>query len=56
MKQLDKLLNDLKKLGTMPDLRVIMVTGSPLSKRTAQWVSDQFDGKIFIAPDRKSVV
>ena len=41
---------DLKKLGTMPDLRVIMVTGSPLSKRTAQWVSDQFDGKIFIAP------
>jgi acetoacetyl-CoA synthetase len=41
---------DLKKLGTMPDLRVIMVTGSPLSKRTAQWISDQFDGKIFIAP------
>jgi acetoacetyl-CoA synthetase len=34
----------------MPDLRVIMVTGSPLSKRTAQWISDQFDGKIFIAP------
>ena len=27
-----------------------MVTGSPLSASTAQWVSDQFDGKIFLAP------
>ena len=41
---------DLKILGSMPDLRVIMVTGSPLSKMTAQWISDQFHGKIFIAP------
>ncbi|NDF02625.1 MAG: hypothetical protein EB067_04190, partial [Actinobacteria bacterium] len=30
--------NDLKVLGDLPDLRVIMVTGSPLSQATAQWV------------------
>lgn len=41
---------DLKILGPMPDLRVIMVTGSPLSQRTAQWLCDQFEGKVFIAP------
>ena len=27
-----------------------MVTGSPLSEITAQWLLDQFDGKIFLAP------
>ncbi len=41
---------DLKVLGQMPDLRVIMVTGSPLSKKTAQWLHDEFDGKVFVAP------
>lgn len=41
---------DLRVLGAMPELRVIMVTGSPLSQRTAQWLSDQFDGKVLIAP------
>ena len=41
---------DLKVLGSIPDLRVIMVTGSPLSQRTAQWLSDQFGGQVFIAP------
>jgi acetoacetyl-CoA synthetase len=42
--------NDLKVLGALPDLRVIMVTGSPLSQTTAQWLSDQFDGKVLISP------
>ena len=42
--------SDLKILGAMPHLRVIMVTGSPLSQRTAQWLSEQFDGEVFIAP------
>jgi len=42
--------NDLKVLGDLPDLRVIMVTGSPLSQATAQWVSDQFSGKVLISP------
>jgi acetoacetyl-CoA synthetase len=41
---------DLKVLGSLPDLRVIMVTGSPLSQRTAQWLSDQFGKQVFIAP------
>lgn len=40
----------IKEVGAMPNLRTIMVTGSPLSASTAQWVSDQFDGKIFLAP------
>ena len=42
--------SDLKVLGGLPDLRVIMVTGSPLSQVTAQWLSDQFDGKVLISP------
>lgn len=42
--------SDLKVLGCLPDLRVIMVTGSPLSQVTAQWLSDQFDGKVLISP------
>jgi acetoacetyl-CoA synthetase len=42
--------NDLKVLGALPDLRAIMVTGSPLSQTTAQWLSDQFDGKVLISP------
>jgi len=42
--------NDLKVLGDLPDLRVIMVTGSPLSQVTAQWLSDQFGGKVLISP------
>ena len=41
---------DLKVLGGLPDLRVIMVTGSPLSQVTAQWLSDHFDGKVLISP------
>ena len=41
---------DLKALGVLPDLRVIMVTGSPLSQATAQWLSDQFTGKVLISP------
>ena len=41
---------DLKVLGGLPELRVIMVTGSPLSQVTAQWLSDQFDGKVLISP------
>ncbi len=41
---------DLKVLGALPNLRVIMVTGSPLSQKTAQWLSDQFDGKVLISP------
>jgi acetoacetyl-CoA synthetase len=41
---------DLKVLGALPDLRVIMVTGSPLSQTTAQWLNDQFDGKVLISP------
>lgn len=41
---------DLKVLGGLAKLRVIMVTGSPLSQATAQWLSDQFDGKVFISP------
>jgi acetoacetyl-CoA synthetase len=41
---------DLKVLGGLAELRVIMVTGSPLSQATAQWLSDQFDGKVLISP------
>jgi acetoacetyl-CoA synthetase len=42
--------SDLKSLGELPNLRVIMVTGSPLSQRTGQWLSDQFGGRVLIAP------
>lgn len=40
----------IKEVGQLENLRSIMVTGSPLSARTAQWLLDQFDGQIFIAP------
>jgi len=40
----------IREVGSMPHLRTIMVTGSPLSASTAQWVSDEFDGKIFLSP------
>ena len=39
-----------REVGSMPHLRTIMVTGSPLSASTAQWVSDEFDGRIFLSP------
>jgi acetoacetyl-CoA synthetase len=42
--------SDLKSLGELPNLRVIMVTGSPLSQTTGQWLSDQFAGRVLIAP------
>jgi acetoacetyl-CoA synthetase len=42
--------NDLKVLGELPNLRTIMVTGSPLSQTTAQWLSDQFGGRVLISP------
>ena len=42
--------SDLKSLGAMPNLRVIMVTGSPLSQRTAEWLSQQFGGRVLISP------
>ncbi|MFM8927767.1 MAG: acetoacetate--CoA ligase, partial [Rhodoluna sp.] len=40
----------LKEVGPLENLRTIMVTGSPLSATTAQWVLDQFDGDISLAP------
>ena len=40
----------IKEIGELPHLRTIMVTGSPLSASTARWLSEEFDGKIFIAP------
>ncbi len=40
----------IREVGSMPHLRTIMVTGSPLSASTAQWVSDEFDGRIFLSP------
>lgn len=42
--------HDLEILGELPNLRVIMVTGSPLSKTTGQWLNDQFAGKVLISP------
>ena len=40
----------IKEVGDLSTLRTIMVTGSPLSTSTAQWLSEEFDGRIFIAP------
>ena len=40
----------IREVGSMPHLRTIMVTGSPLSASTAQWVGDEFDGRIFLSP------
>lgn len=41
---------DIKEVGELSQLRTIMVTGSPLSAKTAKWVLDQFNGEIFLAP------
>lgn len=37
-------------LGSFSDLRVLMVTGSPLSALTAQWIGKELGGKVLIAP------
>lgn len=42
--------HELSELGPFPDLRMVMVTGSPLSSGTAQWLSDQLGGKVLLAP------
>ena len=40
----------IREVGDLSRLRTIMVTGSPLSASTATWLSNEFDGKIFISP------
>ncbi|MEY3331228.1 MAG: hypothetical protein RL202_494 [Actinomycetota bacterium] len=40
----------IKEVGDLASLRTIMVTGSPLSASTAQWLSEEFSGEIFISP------
>jgi acetoacetyl-CoA synthetase len=40
----------LASLGGFPKLRVLMVTGSPLSASTAEWISKELGGKVLIAP------
>jgi acetoacetyl-CoA synthetase len=40
----------IKEVGDLASLRTIMVTGSPLSASTAQWLSEEFSGAIFISP------
>jgi len=40
----------IREVGDLSELRTIMVTGSPLSASTATWLSNEFDGQIFIAP------
>ena len=40
----------LSDAGPFPNLRCIMVTGSPLSTATAAWVSEQLGGQVQIAP------
>jgi len=37
-------------LGSFPDLRSIMVTGSPLSVSTAEWIAKEMGGNVLIAP------
>ena len=37
-------------LGSFPELRSIMVTGSPLSVSTAEWIGKELGGKVLIAP------
>ena len=36
--------------GPFPDLRCLMITGSPLSSSTASWVSEQLGDQVQIAP------
>jgi len=40
----------IREVGNLSALRTIMVTGSPLSASTATWLSNEFDGRIFISP------
>ena len=37
-------------LGSFPNLRALMVTGSPLSASTAEWIGKELGGKVLIAP------
>ena len=37
-------------LGSFPELRSIMVTGSPLSVSTAEWIAKEMGGNVLIAP------
>lgn len=41
---------DLLRDGPLPDLRMILVTGSPLSEATAQWLADQLGPRVMINP------
>jgi acetoacetyl-CoA synthetase len=41
---------DLLRDGPLPDLRMILVTGSPLSVATAEWVADQLGPHVMINP------
>lgn len=41
---------DLLRDGALPDLRMILVTGSPLSESTAQWLADQVGPGVMINP------
>ena len=40
----------IREVGDLSSLRTIMVTGSPLTASTATWLSEEFDGRIFISP------
>lgn len=37
-------------LGSFPNLRSIMVTGSPLSVATAEWIAKEMGGNVLLAP------
>ena len=41
---------DLLRDGPLPQLRMILVTGSPLSESTAQWLADQLGPHVMINP------
>ncbi|MFM7500413.1 MAG: acetoacetate--CoA ligase [Actinomycetota bacterium] len=40
----------IREVGDLSALRTIMVTGSPLSASNATWLSNEFDGRIFLSP------
>ena len=40
----------IREVGDLSSLRTIMVTGSPLTASTATWLSEEFNGRIFISP------
>ncbi|MFM8155143.1 MAG: acetoacetate--CoA ligase [Actinomycetes bacterium] len=42
--------HDLLRDGPLPELRMILVTGSPLSESTAQWLADQLGPQVMINP------